>query len=101
MEEKGMTGNWKNIAVTMAAIGLALCTIKTLGSDGAEIADSRPADGIAPKEYAEQLRREAGRLYVPRPEDAELDTEYFEKVAMPFYVERIVDTYRPAEGVKP
>ena len=40
-------------------------------------------------------------LVVPLPEDAKLDTEYFQKVAMPFYIERVVDAYRPATGVKP
>lgn len=40
-------------------------------------------------------------LVVPLPEDAKLETEYFDKVAMPFYRARIVDAYRPASGVAP
>ena len=40
-------------------------------------------------------------LVVPPPKDAKLETEYFDRVAMPFYTERIVDAYRPADGVKP
>ena len=40
-------------------------------------------------------------LVVPLPKDAKLETEYFDKVAMPFYTERIVDAYRPASGAKP
>ena len=40
-------------------------------------------------------------MVVPLPKDAKLETEYFDKVAMPFYNERIVETYRPAGDVKP
>ena len=40
-------------------------------------------------------------LVVPLPKDAKLETEYFDKVAMPFYTERIVDAYRPASGTTP
>ena len=46
-------------------------------------------------------RTAAEGLAVPLPADAKLETEYFDKVAMPFYGERLVDAYRPAEGVKP
>ena len=44
--------------------------------------------------------RERG-LVVPLPADAKLETEYFDKVAVPFYAKRIVDAYRPSAGVKP
>ena len=40
-------------------------------------------------------------LVEPLPEDAKLETEYFDKVAMPFYTERIVDAYRQASGTTP
>lgn len=40
-------------------------------------------------------------LVVPLPKDAKLETEYFDKVAMPFYNGKIVAAYRPADGVKP
>lgn len=40
-------------------------------------------------------------LAVPLPKDAKLETEYFDKVAMPFYTERIVDAYSPAGGTTP
>jgi len=46
-------------------------------------------------------RRGVQGLVVPLPKDAKLETEYFDKVAMPFYNERIVETYRPAGDVKP
>ena len=40
-------------------------------------------------------------LVVPLPKDAKLETEYFEKVAVPFYTKWIVDAYRPPAGTKP
>lgn len=40
-------------------------------------------------------------LVVPLPEDAKLETEYFEKIAMPFYTREVVDAYRPSADVKP
>lgn len=43
----------------------------------------------------------ARRLVVPLPKDAKLETDYFDKVAVPFYAKRIVDAYRPPADVKP
>lgn len=43
----------------------------------------------------------ANGLVVPPPENARLDTEYFDEISMPFYAEKIVNAYRPADGVKP
>ena len=47
------------------------------------------------------MRRGMQGLVVPLPKDAKLETEYFDKVAMPFYNGKIVAAYRPADGVKP
>ena len=44
--------------------------------------------------------REQG-LVVPLPADAKLETDYFDKVAVPFYAKRIVDAYRPSTDVTP
>ena len=72
--------NTKRALLTTVALGLVLCA-------SAEVSCCKVVASHG--------------LVVPLPEDAKLDTEYFQKVAMPFYTERVVDAYRPATGVKP
>lgn len=47
------------------------------------------------------FRREKRGLVIPTPEDAKTDEDYFRNVAEPFYMERLVDAYRPAADVTP
>ena len=48
---------------------------------------------------AAQKGKEPTRFTMPRPEDAKVDVEYYEKVAMPFWRKHLVDGFRPPEGM--